>query len=143
MDQLMGAARAPVARRRPCRAARGAAAALLLALAGCATDEVNAPPVAVAGFDQRVEMPADGPAEAFLDATASFDPDGDPIEVRWAVLRAPSGLTLLGDARTAEVPRLELTVPGLYIFELVVTDGVDTSAPDHVNVLVARPAQSP
>lgn len=115
--------------------------ALALTAPACVDDSVNTPPVAVAGFDQRIQLVEGAPGEVVLDGTGSFDPDGDPVEHRWAVLRAPSGLTLLGEARTAREPRVQLTVPGLYVFELVVSDGLDTSAPDHVNVFAAPPEQ--
>jgi hypothetical protein len=113
--------------------------AALLAPAGCGEPEVNRPPVAVAGDDMRVET-VDGRAQINLNGAESFDPDGEAIEWRWSVIRAPSGLQIFGENRTASEPRLDVGATGLYIFELVVTDGVDVSAPDHVNVVVAPPA---
>jgi hypothetical protein len=43
----------------------------------------NAPPVADAGSDQSVEAELDGYARVFLDGSASFDPDDDPITHIW------------------------------------------------------------
>lgn len=109
------------------------------ALMACGDPEINQPPIAVAGADLRVEL-IDDLAEVRLDGAESFDPDDDLIEWRWTVVRAPSGLQIFGESRTAAEPMLNLRAPGLYIFELIVTDGITPSAPDYVNVVVAQPA---
>ena len=114
------------------------ASAVALFSAACgAADDPDLAPVAVAGVDQRLTLPPGGTVELVLDGARSFDPEGAPLHWRWQAVQSPNGLTLVGRARTDLESRVKLSTPGLYVFELVVSDGLLDSAPDHLNVLVA------
>ena len=99
-----------------------------------ATDEVviivNNPPVADAGEDDLVNK-----SEIYqLDGSGSFDPDEDPITYLWI---APDGITL--DFPTIADPTFmapNVTENTDYIFTLIVSDGVYSSAVDIVTITV-------
>lgn len=122
------------------RARRLLVAAALLACA-CASpdDDVNRPPVAVAGKDQRAVLDGEQVWIA-LDGDDSHDPDGDEIAWRWSVVRAAEPLALGTEQRRETRPVVALPGPGLYVFSLVVEDERAPSAPDYVNVWVVDPA---
>lgn len=84
------------------------------------TASANRPPVANAGPDQVLAADANCRALATLDASASFDPDGDPLNYHWMT---PDGRTLKGVR-----PQIGLPL-GIHAFDLQVEDGfggVDT-----------------
>ncbi len=122
-----------------------ALAALLLTGAGCTPDGlINQAPVASAGRDLRVVRDQDT-VYARLDGRDSFDPDGDPLALRWSVVQSPAPVALSASLRRDPQPLVPLGADGLYVFELVVDDGLERSAPDFVNVWVGddtRPADA-
>jgi len=75
----------------------------------------------------------------FLDGSVSFDPDGDPIDYRWALLHAPPGSAAELDDTQALSPALLPDLPGDYVAQLIVSDRERDSAPDTV-LVVAEPA---
>lgn len=89
----------------------------------------NRQPIANAGDDQVV----DAGASVALDGTHSADPDGDVLAFSWRQLAGPT-VTLSGSDQSA--PSVTLSLPGTYIFDLVVSDGALTSEPDTVSVIV-------
>lgn len=97
----------------------------------------NAPPIADAGPDQRV-MQGD---RVTLDGTASRDPEGNALAYQWTQVRGPS--VVLSDP-TVQRPRF--TAPLVragrrgetLVFQLVVSDGAASSAPDFTKVFVRR-----
>lgn len=107
-----------------------------LALLSTCTDRVdgpNRPPVAVAGPDRGV-TPGDS---LVLDGSASYDPDGDELlEFRWRLPVAPAGSLARLTAEDAQPDRALLVTDraGLYLVELVVSDGQKDSRPDLVGV---------
>jgi hypothetical protein len=92
---------------------------------------VNHAPIANAGGDQVLTVPHDGnPATntvpVTLDASGSFDPDGDPLTYFWT-----DGL---GDTASGVNPTLNLPA-GNYTFTLTVSDGLlSTTSNVHIRV---------
>lgn len=87
----------------------------------------NAPPVANVGTDQTASIGSD----VTLDGSGSFDPEGEPIAYHWAQEDGPPVVLL--DAESPQ-PRFHVEESGVYEFSLVVTDGLDASAPVKVRV---------
>ncbi|MBN1506690.1 MAG: right-handed parallel beta-helix repeat-containing protein [Sedimentisphaerales bacterium] len=88
----------------------------------------NAAPVANAGSDSLVAVPA----MVALDGSASHD--GDPMDrltYTWTQIEGP-GVTLL-NADSAS-PFFLSGTPGIYVFQLVVSDGFVSSGPDTVRL---------
>jgi len=90
----------------------------------------NGDPVADAGADQLL---SEGQT-ATLDGTASYDPDGDRLTYSWTLTSRPgTSLASLSNPASA-TPRFVADEVGIYEIQLVVSDGVTTSAPDAVRV---------
>ncbi len=90
----------------------------------------NHVPTAVAGPD----LTANVFETVVLDGSASSDPDGDALEFFWTQVDGPEQVALEGSAEARA--RFEPWKAGLYRFELVVSDGEDSSLPDSVAVTV-------
>ncbi|HBP20086.1 MAG TPA: hypothetical protein DEA08_20140, partial [Planctomycetes bacterium] len=86
----------------------------------------NLAPLARAGADQLVASPAGTPVPVLLDGRASFDPEGAALTYTWTL-----GELSASGAR----PTLDLA-PGEHVVSLVVSDGLVSSAPDTVTVVV-------
>ena len=95
----------------------------------------NQPPVAVAGPDQTVSPGA----TVVLDGTASSDPDSDPLAYRWSLSRPAGSGAVLSDA-TVPSPGFVADVPGSYVAQLIVSDGLVDSAPDTVTISTTNTA---
>ncbi len=95
----------------------------------------NRPPVAVAGEDRSIILGE----TVYLDGSASYDPDGDPLTYRWSFLsRPPESNAEIDDSESA----LCSFFPehwGEYMLQLIVNDGREDSAPDEVRVYVQAP----
>jgi LmbE family N-acetylglucosaminyl deacetylase len=99
----------------------------------------NRPPVPNAGTDQQV---AEG-ATVTLDGSASWDRNGDSITHAWRQVSGPP-VTLSGQsARPTFTAPTRLAEDATLAFELVVSDGSLTSAPDGVLVNVRSSAPRP
>jgi len=83
---------------------------------GCATKN-NKPPIAIAGPDQVITLPADS---VLLDGSNSSDPDGMISSYLWTKISGPSSFTILKP--TDSITRVKTLVVGTYQFELKVTD---------------------
>jgi len=93
----------------------------------------NQPPVAEAGGNRSAALGE----EAYLDGSASTDPDGHPLRYRWTLLGKPPGsAATLSSAETA-LSRFVPDQPGTYTAQLVVTDRIAESQPDTVSIQVA------
>jgi hypothetical protein len=92
------------------------------------------PPVADAGPGKVVRV---GRFVA-LDGSASFDPNPgpNPLSFRWTQMAGPR-VSLAG--ATTAMPTFNPGRPGIYLFTLVVHDGLAASRPDRVKVRVLRP----
>ncbi|MBI4867416.1 MAG: hypothetical protein HY816_10745 [Candidatus Wallbacteria bacterium] len=75
-----------------------------------------------------------------LDGRQSFDEDGTPLAYIWTQ-RSGANLTLSGFA--GPTPSFTPSIAGLYVFELTVSDGVNLSTPDRVEISVSSPGNRP
>ncbi len=91
----------------------------------------NFPPTAVTPREYLIFQPG----EIILDAGASFDPDGHPLNFQWRLLTAPAGsnpvLVDAGSARTG----FSFDLMGEYELSLHVDDGELRGAPLSVRIL--------
>jgi hypothetical protein len=90
----------------------------------------NLPPVANAGNDQVITLPVN----TVTLAGSGSDADGSIIYWQWARISGPSSFTIVNSMQ----PQTAITnlVPGIYQFELTVTDNNGTTAKDTVQVTV-------
>ena len=96
----------------------------------------NQPPIADAGLNRA--SPAVGPVR--LDGTGSYDPDAmDELAYAWTQLEGPQ--VVLEDADTA-TPSFDCSEAGVYVFELVVSDGFVDSQPSVVEVTTVSATMS-
>lgn len=101
----------------------------------------NLPPVADAGADQN--MISDGNIEIQLDASASYDPDGDPLTFSWIQDSGP-GVTLSDSTAVNPIFQLPtITSPTQFDFTLTVNDGSLQSNPDTVSIIVSPQPATP
>jgi len=95
---------------------------------------VNRPPVARAGNDTIITLPANN---AILNGSGSTDPDNNIVSYTWTKLSGPASLNIMN----ANVVQTQITdlVVGIYKFELRVTDagGLFSIATVHVIVQAA------
>ena len=92
-------------------------------------------PIANAGPDQTVTAGV----TVQLDGSASTDPDGTPLQFSWALLTRPSNsVATLSDA-TIVNPTFIADLPGVYVAQLIVSDGVLVSAADTVMITAVAP----
>ena len=88
----------------------------------------NVPPVAHAGYDIKAAVGE----TVTLDASRSFDADGDGLSYDWNLLAAPgTSQTGLADSKTVR-PTLPIDEPGLYVVQLAVTDSERQTSKDTV-----------
>ncbi|MDP2309747.1 MAG: PKD domain-containing protein [Pseudomonadota bacterium] len=90
----------------------------------------NGAPVANAGPDQSV--PVGGSVN--LNGSSSSDPESDPLQFAWTLVRRPSGSVATLSSTTSATPRFTVDVAGTYEISLTVSDGTETSDPDTVYV---------
>ena len=91
----------------------------------------NEIPIADAGPDQS-GVPVGN--TVYLDGSASRDPDGDKLQYTWFFWDAPAtSNAALYDYQTAR-PHFTPDQTGTYVFILVVSDGLEESKPDTVNI---------
>jgi uncharacterized protein (DUF2141 family) len=98
----------------------------------------NVPPVANAGSDQTIQLPAN---LAVLDGSASTDADGNIVSYSWTKISGPSqyNITNAGSASTS-VTNL---VQGIYSFRLIVTDNNGATDDDTVVITVTAAPPPP
>jgi len=115
-------------------------AALLLstltACGGSETDSVsdssqNQPPVANAGIDQNVVTTS----VVTLDASASFDSDGDTLSYSWSLTSLPENSSVSLSDSSSAVPTFTVDLDGTYVAQLIVNDGTEDSVADTVIII--------
>ena len=77
-------------------------------------------------------MPAG--STVFVDATGSSDPDGDPLSYQWAITQRPAGSAAQLSSTTTFATSFVADLPGNYVVQLIVSDGLLASAPDTVTI---------
>lgn len=103
---------------------------------GCYSNSPDKSPIAIAGSDQQITSPADS---LLLDGSASYDSDGKIIAWLWTKISGPSGLTIITSTSSKTIVK-NLT-PGIYQFELKVTDTEGLSSKDTMQLTVmSQPA---
>jgi hypothetical protein len=88
----------------------------------------NATPTANAGLDQKVAVGT----IVTLDASGSKDPDGAPLTYQWTLIKKPLNSTATLSNPGAVQPTFKADRKGEYIAQLLVSDGILSSAPDTV-----------
>lgn len=91
---------------------------------------INHPPVARAGDDQSITLPANS---VRLDGSRSSDPENNIIAYAWTKISGPS--FQMGDATAVQTSIAHL-VEGAYLFALTVTDAGELTDSDTVQVTV-------
>jgi len=90
----------------------------------------NSPPVANAGPAQTVTPRT----VVRLDGSASSDPDNHPLTFAWSLIKIPSSsAATLSDPRAVH-PTFTVDLPGTYVAQLIVNDGLLDSAPATVTI---------
>jgi len=97
----------------------------------------NKPPIANAGNDTIILLPQDS---VTLNGNSSYDPDGTIKEYRWSKVSGPASL-LIKNPKSA-TPLLRGLTPGVYQFELKVTDDGELTGSDTMFITVAPPVVS-
>jgi hypothetical protein len=97
---------------------------------GCATKN-NKPPIAIAGPDQVITLPADS---VLLDGSSSSDPDGKISGWLWTKISGPASFNIIKPSDS--ITTVKTLVTGSYLFELKVTDNGGLSAKDTMRVIV-------
>ena len=90
----------------------------------------NTPPVAVAGVNQSV---ASG-VTVFLDGSASWDADNDPLTYSWSLTNRPASSTTTLQGAVTKTPSFFADMPGTYVAQLIVNDGFTNSSPSTVTI---------
>jgi hypothetical protein len=96
----------------------------------------NVAPVADAGLDQTAQT---GSAVR-VSGVGSNDADGNELGFRWALIAQPAGSTSILFNVQAVRPALVPDRPGVYVLQLVVTDGMNISDPDTVVITTGNTA---
>ncbi len=95
----------------------------------CTPTGINVAPIANAGDDQTVYATVAGISQVALDGSGSCDPDGDDLTYSWYL----DGQKIA----TGVSPTIQLPA-GVYVIDLVVSDGTADSQPDQVRVIVIQ-----
>jgi len=109
-------------------------------------DSGNLTPVANAG--ESIVLSPCAPSEVILDGSASYDPEGQPLNFQWEFTSVPTS-SAVSDAlmvgRYTANPRFNWDVPGIYTLRVTADDGENTSPPDYVAIQAtpSEPNQPP
>ncbi|BDY06781.1 hypothetical protein F0521_38220 [Ferrimonas sp. YFM] len=90
----------------------------------------NVAPVADAGSDRQVSIGDN----VSLSGSASSDGNGDPLSYRWSLLSLPAGSQAVLSSADQVNTDFRLDVAGTFVAQLVVSDGVLSSAPVTVTI---------
>ena len=96
----------------------------------------NSAPVADAGPDETVFVTE----TVTLDGSGSSDVDGDPLTFSWSLTTVPVGSTAVLSGPAAVMPSFEVDLPGTYVAQLIVDDGIESSPADTVTITTQNSA---
>ncbi len=99
----------------------------------------NFPPLANAGIDQNIPTGSD----VTLNASSSFDVNGDTLSYSWSVISKPVGSAMSLSGTALVNPVFTADTDGIYILQLIVNDGVYSSLPDLVSVIASTGNSAP
>ena len=122
---------------------------LIVLLTGCADSQFlewlglqkkhdNKIPVAQAGENIQITIPEDS---VYLDGSLSADPDGTLISFLWEKISGPDGAVI--EAAGEPATMIRNLSPGLYIFQLTVTDNQNSIASDQIQIVVNEDVRAP
>lgn len=98
----------------------------------------NIPPVANAGSDHSIQLPAN---IASLDGSASTDADGNIVTYSWTKVSGPAQYSIANAANASTI--VSNLVEGTYTFRLVVTDNNGATDDDMVEIIVSAAPPPP
>lgn len=98
----------------------------------------NIPPVANAGLDQSIQLPAN---IASLNGTGSTDADGNIVAYSWTKVSGPAQYSIANAATASTI--VNNLAEGTYIFRLVVTDDRGATDDDSVQIVVSAAPPPP
>ncbi|HEX2606960.1 MAG TPA: T9SS type A sorting domain-containing protein [Flavisolibacter sp.] len=104
---------------------------------GVVTTPSNVPPVANAGADKSITLPANSVAMT----GSGTDADGSIASYTWSKVAGPTQYTL--SSTTIASPTLSNLVAGTYTFRLTVKDNAGATAADDVNITVNSATTTP
>ena len=104
---------------------------LLSAPATVTISTANTPPTANAGIAQNVSIGA----LVQLNGSASFDPEGQSLTFSWSLLSVPPGSTASISNAALINPLFTADLAGTYVAQLIVSDGIASSAPVTVTII--------
>ncbi|HVV05734.1 MAG TPA: PKD domain-containing protein, partial [Puia sp.] len=117
---------------------QGAIATSILNVTVGAVGYNNAPPIADAGPDLTIDLPADS---IQLDASASHDPDGTITQYSWQKIAGPAQYKISNAAIVN--PMITGLFAGAYQFQLTVTDNLGVSTKDTITIRVTATTPIP
>jgi hypothetical protein len=96
----------------------------------------NSVPVAIIDGPDSVHFGATVP----LTGLRSSDPDGDPLSFNWSLLSTPQGSSAALNEPFAIAPQFLADLPGTYVAQLIVGDGITNSSPASLSILAQNAA---
>ena len=99
----------------------------------------NSAPVANAGINQNVTLPA----IVTLDGSASSDANRDPLTYKWALVTKPAGSSAALSSTISAKPTFTADIAGSYVASLIVNDGLIDSTVTTTTVTAAVANSAP
>ncbi|MDR4495904.1 MAG: PKD domain-containing protein [Nitrospirales bacterium] len=94
----------------------------------------NSKPVAHPGPDQTVPVGA----AVILDGSNSLDVDHDSLTFHWALIAMPTGSVAILSGTSTVQPTFIADLPGIYVAQLIVNDGMEDSDPSTVTIMTGN-----
>ena len=112
-------------------------AIIVIVFDSCIKEKRNKPPLANAGADQTITLPANS---VTVDGSGSSDPDNNIVSYAWSKVSGSSSYNITNpNSIQTQVTNL---VPGVYQFELKVTDMSGMFSKDTVQVIINFPVNA-